>query len=156
MYYSLLFVCTANINRSAMAEALFRAQVSAESRNWNIGSAGTWARDGQPAALNVHIVMESRGIDIREHRSRAVTREILAAYQLVLVMEQGHKEALLVEFPEVRQRIYMLSEMVGISLDVADPIGGPQIDFEDTADELDRYLRDGYDRIRELARLNYE
>ena len=136
-----------------MAEALFRVQVAAEIQNWEIGSAGTWAQDGQSAARNAHIVMRSRAIDLSGHRSCLVTREILSAHQLILVMEQGHKEALMVEFPELRERIYLLSEMAGVTMDVADPIGGPLVDFEDTAFELERYLRDGFDRMRELAHI---
>ncbi|MBT3391902.1 MAG: hypothetical protein HN413_16000 [Chloroflexi bacterium] len=136
-----------------MAEALFRVRVADEISDWAIGSAGTWARDGQLAARHVHAVMDARGIDMRAHRSRAVSREILTAFRLVLVMEHGHKEALQIEFPEVRGRIYLLSEMAGRLLDIADPIGGPLVDFEDTANELEQYLTVGLDRIRALARI---
>lgn len=153
MRFSVLFVCTANINRSAIAEALFRKQLAKDSPNWKIGSAGTWARDGHPAARHVHTVMLQRGADVSLHRSRAVTSEILADYQLILVMEQNHKEALGIEFPEARGRIYLLSEMLTLERDVADPIGGPLVDFEATADEITHYLQDGFARIRELARI---
>jgi len=43
--------------------------------------------------------------------------------------------------------------MAGRLLDIADPIGGPLVDFEDTANELEQYLTVGLDRIRALARI---
>lgn len=153
MDYSVLFVCTANINRSAMAEALFRKQIAEEIRHWKVGSAGTWARNGHPAARHVHTVMAQRGADVSQHRSRAITREILSDYQLILVMEQGHKEALQIEFPEMRGRVHLLSEMSSFAMNVADPIGGHLAAFEATAGEIERYLQNGFARIRELARI---
>ena len=66
-------------------------------------------------------------------------------------MESNHKEALRVEFPEIADRVYMLSEMVDVQRNVEDPIGGPLVDFVDTAREIDQYLTDGFDRICELA-----
>jgi protein-tyrosine phosphatase len=69
--------------------------------------------------------MKTMGLDTSGHRSRRVTGEMMADFDLILTMEAGHKEALLVEFPELAGRIYMLSEMVGDRRDIADPIGGP-------------------------------
>ena len=47
---SVLFVCTGNIHRSPMAEAMFKAKVvSSEEEPWQVESAGTWAPAGEPA-----------------------------------------------------------------------------------------------------------
>ena len=148
---SVLFVCTGNIHRSPMAEAMFKAKVVSSEEPWQVESAGTWAPAGEPASEEVRIVLGKVGLDITQHRSRRVNRRILHGFNLILTMEANHKEALRVEFHEIADRIYMLSEMVGIKRDVDDPIGGPLVDFVDAAREIDRYLTDGFDRINKLA-----
>ena len=147
---SVLFVCTANVCRSPMAEALWRSRL-AEEAGWRVESAGTWALDGQLAARYAQQVLKGRGSDLSQHRSRVVDKELLESFNLILVMEQGHKEALRFEFPGVASRVYLLSEMVDESRDIHDPIGGSLLDFEDTAREIDRILEKGSEKIRRLA-----
>jgi hypothetical protein len=42
--------------------------------------------------------------------------------------------------------------MVGGDFDIHDPIGGPIVDFQETADELERILKEGYSKITQLAK----
>lgn len=134
-----------------MAETLFRDLVAAEAPNWEIASAGTWTSRGYSAAENTLNVLAARNLDASHHCSQPVKRELLEKYQLILVMEAGHDEALKIEFPDLSSKIFMLSEMVGKKLDVYDPIGGPLSEFEDMAKEVEAYLKDGIANIREKA-----
>ena len=60
---AVLFVCTANICRSPMAEVLFRAWLrrAAVPGKWVVASAGTWAEPGAPAAAFSQQVAAERG-----------------------------------------------------------------------------------------------
>jgi protein-tyrosine-phosphatase len=152
---SVLFVCTANICRSPMAEALFRSILLEKGINpntWRIGSAGTWASEGKPAAPEVVEVLAARGLNVRSHRSRMVNAENLKNCHLVLTMETGHKEALLVEFRSMRGKVFTLSEMSGECGSVEDPIGGPMEGYIQAAEEIERLLRLGLDQITLMAK----
>ena len=151
MKRSVLFVCSANICRSPMAMGLLRARVSQSVDNWRIESAGVWAEEGHSAAFYTRRVLEVRGIGVSEHSSRQVTPDLMREFDLILVMERNHKEALRAAFPEQSNRIYMLSEMVGRKDDIVDPIGGPRADYEDTAQEIDAILSEGFENILRLT-----
>lgn len=123
---TILFVCTANIARSPMAEALFNQKMEAVgfSDQYKARSAGTWGQDGLPAAGKGQQVMKTMGIDLSTHRSSIVTPELIYAVDSIFTMEAGHKEALQVEFPFKRDRIWLLTEAVGPGYDILDPLGG--------------------------------
>lgn len=148
---SVLFVCTANQCRSPMAMAILRAKTEDTPGDWKIESAGTWAVEGAPANQKTQQVLAEQGLDLSDHRSRMVTGEMLAGFNLILVMEPGHKEALQIEFPEAARRIHLLSEMIGFSFTIVDPVGGEIEGYRATVREIDQILTEGMDRIKSLA-----
>lgn len=151
----ILFICTANICRSPVAEGLLRKRLEEDGLySWQVSSAGTWAQVRRGAASTGVQLMAERGIDIGDHRAREVTAELLADVDLILCMEAGHAEALRVEFPEARERIYMLSEMVRSDQNVEDPYGGPYAGYVKMVDELSHLIDEGLPRIIGLAGRN--
>lgn len=148
---SVLFVCSANICRSPMAEGLMKALIREKGGDWRIESAGVWALNRSPAAENTLQVLRSRGVDLSAHLSRQITFEMAEQFNLVLTMESNHREALRAAFPEHAHKVFKMSEMVGGQEDVADPIGFPVVVFEQTAREIEAILSGGYERIVRLA-----
>ena len=134
-----------------MAMGLFQDKVKERLTDWKIGSAGTWAVEGEPAMSFVQKLLLQKGIDLREHQSAQVTEALLSPYNLILTMERGQKEGLRIEFPALAGRIYLLSEMVGQVFDIPDPVGGPPAEYEATLREIDQLLSKGFDRINQLA-----
>ena len=137
-----------------MAAALFRIQLQQRVKDWQswqVDSAGTWTEDGYGASENSCQVIARRGIDISRHQSKIVTPELLVRFDLILTMEAGQKEALQIEFPEVADRVYMLSEMMGVRRAVNDPMGKPIEAYEASAELLDQMISRGMDRILELV-----
>jgi protein-tyrosine-phosphatase len=149
----ILCVCTGNICRSPMAEALLRRRLEQQGlTGWQVESAGTWAVDGRPASRHAVQVMADQGIDLTPHRSRAVNRRLIADTDLVLTMTRDHAEALRVEFPFQAAKIHLLSEMKdGRRYDVDDPYGGPLAEYQACASELANLVEAGLERIKSLA-----
>ena len=150
---TILVVCTGNLCRSPMAAALLRARLNEdeERQDWRVISAGTWAPEGQPASAYAVAEMLDRGLDMTAHRSKNVDVASIGDADLVLVMTQNHAEALSVEFPQQTSRVYLLSDMVEETYDIADPYGGTRLEYAQAARELEYLVEEGYDRIITLA-----
>jgi protein-tyrosine-phosphatase len=151
---SILFVCTANQFRSPIATACLLKHI----RNpytqggWLAESAGTWARDGQPAPSITLRVARQLGLDgLDRHVSRQIDQGLLDRFDLIIVMEGGQKEAIGCEFPSVGGRLYMLSEIVdGIVYDIPDPAHlGNHAD--DVGHELYMLIIKGKEKILRVA-----
>jgi protein-tyrosine phosphatase len=150
-----LFVCTANICRSPVAAGLLQSMLDArDAADWEVASAGTWAAQTRGASQFSIDVMGDRGIDIRTHQSRMVTEEMLERADLVLCMESGHVEALRAEFPRQADKIFLLTEMVGLRYSISDPYGQPREEYERMAEAVESLLNQGLPQIMARAAEN--
>jgi protein-tyrosine phosphatase len=154
----ILIVCTANICRSPMGEAILKRLVleRPDADQWHVESAGTWAMDGSGPAIFSKVVMELMGMDISTHRSQPINLKILQNADLILTMEEEHKRWLKAQYRDFADRIFMLSEMVDEYEDIPDPIGGELADYQEIAQLLERLLTQGFDRICHLALIHQE
>ena len=145
-----LFVCTGNVCRSPMAQALFNAQARrvGEGDQFIAQSAGTWALDDQPASTNAVAVIAQRGLDLADHRARTVNRAMLDAADVVIVMTKSHAEALRSEFPAYRKKIHLMSELQASTYDIVDPFRGSLDEYESCAQELEKLIETGYAKIK--------
>jgi protein-tyrosine-phosphatase len=150
----LLFVCTANLYRSPIAEAIFADLLAklSPSEEWRVESAGIIAPDGLPIAPHALSALQERGIDASSHRTRLLTRDMLEGADLVLVMEMQHKEGLRLQHPDLAQRIVLLSEMVGLSYNLSDPDHDSLSSIQATTREIESLLKRGWARIQQLVK----
>lgn len=152
----ILIICTANICRSPVAEALLRDRLNKRGlEDWTVSSAGTWAMQVRGAAENSIKVVSEYGLDIQDHEARMVEKQHLSESDLVLCMEMGHAEALRAEFPDQAFKVFLISEMSGRAYSVRDPFGEPMIAYQRMAAELAGLIDKGMDRIVQLAEENY-
>jgi len=140
---TILFVCTGNICRSPMAEALFRHRIGNETQ-WKACSAGTYAGAGLPASDHAIEAMRELGIDLEGHRSQPLTAELVQQTDLIVTMTAGHRFEILQGFPEVGNRVFLIKSFgtSKVPADIPDPFGGSLNIYKKTRDEIDQALSD--------------
>ena len=137
----ILFVCTGNTCRSAMAAAMLNDIAVKNDLNVLIDSAGVFAEVGGKAADEAIAAMERRGIDLSGHRTKPLTDELIDMADVILVMTEAHKQ--LVE-SVAKGKVHTLLEYAGGEGDISDPYGGDAEEHERTASEI-------YDALVDIA-----
>jgi protein-tyrosine-phosphatase len=128
-----------------------RLKLSAETADYEVESAGVWANAGRPATQQAQAVAQERGEDLSGHRSRSIEEINLLEFALILTMEQGQKEAISLEFPQVATRVHMLSELVGFEVDIEDPYGKSLADYRTTLKLIESYVERGWKKLLRLT-----
>ncbi|MFM1852089.1 MAG: hypothetical protein RIS54_1773 [Verrucomicrobiota bacterium] len=137
----IVVVCTANICRSPMGEGLLRHALAAEPeplRSIPVISAGVAARDGEIVSENSVYALRKVGIDIKDHRSQALTQEMLDEALLVLCMTETHRAMIQVQANPAPQNLHLFREFTppGSDREIGDPFGGPLKLYELCRDEI--------------------
>lgn len=138
--YRVTFVCTGNICRSPVAEAVFRHQVALAGLGETVavdssGTGGWHAGDG--ADRRAVRSLRGRG-DAGAHRARQFQADWFDRYDLILALDSSHLSALrrLAPDAEARDRIRLLREFdpatadTTVDLDVPDPYYGDETGFD--------------------------
>src|SRR4051794_5185298 len=119
-------VCTGNICRSPMAEAVARVRLTAMP-SVRIESAGLGALIGHPADPLAVELMKERGIDLSGHVARQISTIMVREFELILVMESWQVKETEKLSPLARGKVWRLGHWR--DFDIPDPYRRPREAF---------------------------
>jgi protein-tyrosine phosphatase len=88
-----------------------------------VESAGVYGHEGSPIAPGSASALRALGIEDDGHRGRLLTPEIVDSADLVLTMEERHREAILARSPHAQDRTFALREFARLAGGAAPPEG---------------------------------
>lgn len=160
--FTVLFICSGNSCRSAMAEGLLKSKIQEELRDRvQVLSAGTLGINGASATQYAVQVTRELGGDIENHVSQGVTGELVRRADVILAMAKEHKNFLGANYPQVRDNVFLLRAFdTGSgdreSKDVDDPIGGSLDVYRGCGDVINSELDRIWPRLVSLINAKYE
>ncbi|MCE9679169.1 low molecular weight phosphotyrosine protein phosphatase [Shewanella sp. AS1] len=129
MFEKILVVCVGNICRSPTAEYRLKALLP----NKQVSSAGISALVDKGADSTATEVAAQHGLDLQAHRARQLTADLCHQADLILVMEQGHINAVTKLAPEARGKTMLLGRWLNTESglqDIPDPYRQSKEAFE--------------------------
>lgn len=120
MFNNILVVCVGNICRSPTGEGILKTYFPEK----NISSAGIATKKSGLVGKSAHetavVLAKENDIDITSHQAQQLTAELCSKYDLILIMEKQHLEAVTSIAPEARGKTMLFGHWLD-SKDIPDP-----------------------------------
>ena len=139
----IMFVCTGNICRSAMAEKMLEKKVKEKGMDIEVYSCGTYAENGDYPTLEAIETMKEYEINMTNHRATNIRKSNIENMDLVLCATQNHKNIVTQLYPKLEGKVYTMKEYVNDTdggIDISDPWGYSIEIYRKCALEIERII----------------
>jgi protein-tyrosine-phosphatase len=111
---NVLFVCTGNTCRSAMAEPMMKKRLAEAglANKVEVRSAGVAAHGGSAASSGARAALRARGLNGEAHQATRLDGKLVQWADLILTMSQSHKRAILERHIDAMEKTFTLKEFV--------------------------------------------
>jgi len=144
----IMFICTGNICRSAMADWLLKKKIEDIGRNdIEVYSSGVHAYDGDMSTWEAKSIMEDEyDVDMKSHRATNIKNSNIENMDLILCATTAHKIAVIEMYPTLKEKVFTMKEYVDYNreyhhkIDIKDPWGYDIDTYRSCASEIDECL----------------
>ena len=139
----IMFICTGNICRSAMAHAMFEKMVKEQNKNVQVYSCGIYAQNGDIPTYEAIETMNEYGIDLRNHRATNIRNSNIEEMDVILCATENHKNMVLNLYPNLKGKVFTMKEYVGDTengINISDPWGCNITIYRMCASELSKIV----------------
>ena len=124
---NILFVCSANVSRSFLAESLLKRELEKENiKDVSVASAGLNTFDLNEPDRKMVAHLSKIGIPKVDHRPKQISKQHVDWANIILVMEMDHAKKVMDLWPEAKPKLQVFGRFVSagpIIDDVIDPFG---------------------------------
>lgn len=143
MFNRVLVVCVGNICRSPVAQELLRQRMPDK----EFISAGLAAVVGQDIDPSARAVALANGLVCPRHKARQLTPDMCAQADLILVMENHHREMVTNMSPQSRAKTFLLGVLLD-GMEIADPYQRSMEVFEHVFEQMRRAADSWAERLK--------
>ncbi len=142
----IMFICTGNICRSAMAEWYMKKRVQEEKLDVEVYSSGIYGEEGSGASYLAKEVMSEYGVNMEEHVASVTSKSNIEDMDLILCATMSHKHLLLQMYPNLKEKIFTIKEYAYgeecDNKDISDPWGYDITVYRHCAEEITRAIEE--------------
>lgn len=121
-----LFVCTANICRSAYAQVRGEALMAGR-QTITLSSAGTWGFDASMIDPPMGLQAIARGVDPTAFRSQRLTRAMVTEADVILAATSEHRTFILEDHPAALRKTFTLGQFAEAIADADAHLSGTDL-----------------------------
>lgn len=147
----IMFICTGNICRSAMAHKMLEKKAKEENKDIEVYSCGVFAEDGDVPTYEGIDVMKEYGIDLSKHRATNIRNSNIKDMDVILCATSSHKNNVISMYPELKEKVYTMKEYAGYdknNIDIKDPWGYGIATYRMCAAEIEECTNEYIRRIK--------
>jgi len=127
MGINILFVCSANVSRSFLAENLLKRELEKQNiKDVSVASAGLNTFDRKQPDQNIVAYLFKIGIPPGDHRPKLISKQYIDWANIILVMEGNHAKKIMDLWPEAKPKLQLFGRFVSAGPnvdDIIDPFG---------------------------------